>query len=352
MCTGNDNDEILASTSNQRQCISSIRGSFHQGDRKFKWSGKQCVAISLAAMAMHSTHSVFSWESKDLDKIVNTGDGLYTSLRQSGSISDPTGENLLCVSDLPEEYRFGRNAFKFKYGNFVSGYVDVVDEEFIRSGACVTLADGLQTMFAKYDTCFFTLNGNTCAIIKQNDQFAVVDSHARSSAGMVDGNGFSVVVYYNSLSCVLKHIENLAACIGGNHKIFEISGVCVLLKSQKTSENINDETQKKSGVVKKRKRHCTNVSLEVEKENEVIKKEKQSIEESTEILKTTAKTDGNSDVLFLGNGNNRIFNFNPLCTEIQKKISSKLNIEFNGANVLFPAKSRTLGHPCKTVNIV
>lgn len=141
------------------------------------------------------------------------------------------------------------NAFRFEYGDFVSGYVDVVDGEFIRSGACMTLVEALQTMFAKYDSCFLTLNGSTCAIIKQNYQFAVVDSHACSSAGMVDGDGFSVVVYYNSLRCVLRHIENLAACIGGNPKIFEISGISFPFKCQKTSDsyskNINDKTQKK-----------------------------------------------------------------------------------------------------------
>ncbi len=356
VCTANDSEEISVSTSNQRESISSIRGSFHQGDLKFKWPGKQCVAVSLAAMAMHSVHSVFSWESKDLDNVVNTGDSLYCSLRQSGLITDSTGKNLLCIPDLPKEYVLSKNTFKFEYADFVSGYVDVVDGDFIRSGACVTLVDGLQTLFAKYDTCFFTLNGNTCAIIKQNGQFAVVDSHARSSAGMIDGNGFSVVVYYDSLSCVLRHINNLAGCIGGKLKIFEINGVRVLLKCRKTSgshlENINDETQTKSCVGKKRRRQCTNLSAEEEKESLVIKKKKQYLEESTEILETISKIDTNSDVLCLGNESNIIFNFSPLCTEVKQKLSSKLHIEFNSENVLFPINSRTMGSPCKTVSIV
>ncbi|XP_073688496.1 uncharacterized protein [Garra rufa] len=218
VCTAYDSVEISASSSNERDSIRSISGSFHQGDRKFKWPGKQCVAISLAAIATHSVHSVFSWESKDLDNVLNAGDSLYRNLRQSGSIADPTKKNLLCIPDLPKEYVFSTNDFKFEYGDFVSGYVGSIDEEFIRSGACVTLVDGLQGMFAKYDTCFFTLNGSTCAIIKHNGQYAVIDSHARNSAGMVDGNGFSVVVYYNSLSYVLGHIENLAACMGGNRQ--------------------------------------------------------------------------------------------------------------------------------------
>uniref|UniRef100_A0A9J8ADG0 ATP-dependent DNA helicase n=1 Tax=Cyprinus carpio carpio TaxID=630221 RepID=A0A9J8ADG0_CYPCA len=356
VCTANETEEISASTLKLRESISSIRGSFHQGDRKFKWPGKQCVAISLAAIAMHSVHSVFSWESKDLDNVVNTGDSLYSSLRQSGSISDPTGKNLLSIQDLPKEYVLGTNAFKFAYADFVSGHVDVVDGDFIRSGACVTLADGLQTMFEKYDTCFFTLNGSTCAIIKENGKFAVVDSHARSSAGMVDGNGFSVVVYYNSLSCVLKHIENLSACTRRKLKIFEISGVCVLLKSQEKSgshtENINDESEKTTCRGKKRIHDCINVSVEEEKEIVVTKKPRQFLKESTEILETISKNDANSDVVCLGNETNRIFNFSPLCTEVKHKLSTKLNIEFNSKNLVFPTNSRKMGHPCKTDCIV
>lgn len=48
---------------------------------------------------------------------------------------DPTKEKLLCIQDLPQQYTFNSNAFKFEYGDFVSGFVDVVDGEFILSGA-------------------------------------------------------------------------------------------------------------------------------------------------------------------------------------------------------------------------
>ncbi|XP_052430121.1 uncharacterized protein LOC127971265 [Carassius gibelio] len=296
-CTANETEEMSASTLNQREGVS-IRGSFHQGDRKFKWPGKQCVAISLAAIAMHSVLSVFSWQSKDLDNAVNTGDSLYSSLRQSGLISDPTKKKLLCIQDLPKEYVFGTTAFKFEYADFVSGHVDVVDGDFIRSGACVTLADGLQTMFEKYDTCFFTLNGSTIAIIKENSRFAVVDSHARNSAGMVDGNGFSVVVYYNSLNCVLKHIENLSAFTRRNLKIFEISGVCVLLKSQDKSdshtESINDESEKITCKGKKRMHDCINVNVEEEKEILVTKPKRFKIQ--SEPFNNKSKADVSNSV--------------------------------------------------------
>ncbi|XP_026111874.1 uncharacterized protein LOC113089631 [Carassius auratus] len=131
-CPAKKIDESTVFPSNERK---SVRGSFHQGDFKFKWAGRQCVAVSLAAMAMHNVQSVFSWETCDLDNVVNLGDSLYSDLHQSGSITDPTDDKLLCIPDLPQEYVFKTNAFKFEYGRCVSGCVDVVDGEFLRSGA-------------------------------------------------------------------------------------------------------------------------------------------------------------------------------------------------------------------------
>ena len=41
--------------------VSSIRGTFHQGDARFLYGGLQCMAVSLVALAKHSINSVFSW---------------------------------------------------------------------------------------------------------------------------------------------------------------------------------------------------------------------------------------------------------------------------------------------------
>ncbi|XP_026111872.1 uncharacterized protein LOC113089629 [Carassius auratus] len=50
-CPAKKIDESTVFPSNERK---SVRGSFHQGDFKFKWAGRQCVAVSLAAIAMHN----------------------------------------------------------------------------------------------------------------------------------------------------------------------------------------------------------------------------------------------------------------------------------------------------------
>ncbi|XP_057683515.1 uncharacterized protein LOC130910330 [Corythoichthys intestinalis] len=204
----------------------SVRGSFHQGDARFEFRGVQCMAISLVAVAKHTTHSVFSWQSADLDRVVTLGDELYSSLRKNNKISG--GSELLCVPDLPKQQVIDGESFDFEYGDFVTGDVNVVSGDLVVAGVLTPLKDGLAQICGKYDTCFLTLNCNTCAIIKENGMYAVVDSHSRNTNGMVDVNGFSVVVVYWCLDLVFDHFFKLANMMNLTQNFFEIAGVRVI----------------------------------------------------------------------------------------------------------------------------
>lgn len=215
----------------------SIRGSFHQGNDQFKYGGLQCMAIALVSVAKHTVDSVFSWQKKDLDRVVVLGDEVYTALRDSNRISHLS--NLLCVPDLPKQSVIDGDHFLFEYGEFVCGDVNVVEGELIESGVYSSLSVGLENIFAQYDTCLLTLCGSTCAIISQNGQYALVDSHARSAHGMVDGNGRSVVVYFSSLKDLFKHIYDLARGLTEKQKPFEIAGHCYNCETQATANNFS-----------------------------------------------------------------------------------------------------------------
>ncbi|KAI4797043.1 hypothetical protein KUCAC02_026589 [Chaenocephalus aceratus] len=175
--------------------------------------------------AKHTVHSVFTWQTDNLDKVVVLGDDLYTSLRDQQGISG--GYKLLSVPDLPKEAIIDGQTFLFQYSDFVSGDVDVVEGDLIDDGVHTTLKCGLERMCTKYDTCFLTMNGGTCAIIGQGGHYAVVDSHARSASGMRDGEGRSVVLYFRGLEHVFEYIWTFAAFLKKSQKQFEIAGVRV-----------------------------------------------------------------------------------------------------------------------------
>ncbi|CAJ1074299.1 uncharacterized protein LOC121902129 isoform X1, partial [Xyrichtys novacula] len=159
----------------------SVMGSFHQGSDLFSNPGQQCMAIGLASVAKHSVKSVFSWSVADLDTVLLCGDQLYTYLRDNDKISG--GTDFLCIPDLPASHTIDGMEFDFEYGDYMSGLINQTDGSPIAPGL-TTLLHSLQILFAKYDTCFLTLHCSTCVVIRENNMFAVVDSHARNALGL------------------------------------------------------------------------------------------------------------------------------------------------------------------------
>ncbi|XP_072290615.1 uncharacterized protein [Eucyclogobius newberryi] len=201
-----------------------VRGSFNQNDRRFLYAGLQCMAISLVALAKHTVSSVFSWEQRHLDRVLKLGDELYKKRRLGGFT-----KGLLLVSELPTEWVVDGRCFRFAFSDSLAGDVNVEKSDMIDMGLCVTLDCGLEQVFALYDTCLFTLGGTTCAVIKQNVRYAVVDSHSRGADGLVHYDGKSVVVYFKSIDAVSSHFSALAGGYEDVSKPFEITGVNVVV---------------------------------------------------------------------------------------------------------------------------
>ncbi|KAI4790704.1 hypothetical protein KUCAC02_034463 [Chaenocephalus aceratus] len=136
------NLETARVTSDEAGDMGCIRGTFSQGDQRFKYAGLQCMAVSLVGVAKHTVHSVFTRRSDHLNKVVVLGDDLYTSLRDQQGISG--GYKLLSVPDLPKEAIIDAQTFLFQYSDFVSG--DVVEGDLIDEGVHTTLKCGLERM--------------------------------------------------------------------------------------------------------------------------------------------------------------------------------------------------------------
>ncbi|XP_061923815.1 uncharacterized protein LOC133663392 isoform X1 [Entelurus aequoreus] len=199
-----------------------VRGSFHQGDGRFSYGGKQCMAIALTSIAKHVVKSVFSWETQDLDRILYLGDELYSSLRNLGIFNHPS--QFLSVPDLPSNVDIDEQLFSFHFSQHpASGAVGVEQE----SGPFVSLRHGLEGVFRQYSMCLLTLLAYTSAIICEDGQFAVVDSHSRSSCGLLDHNGTSVILHFSCLDDLHHYICCLADALCSGLKPFELCGVRV-----------------------------------------------------------------------------------------------------------------------------
>ncbi|XP_078019479.1 uncharacterized protein LOC144459401 [Epinephelus lanceolatus] len=202
-----------------------VRGTFHQGDERFVYRGRQCMAIALASLAKHTLLSVFSWDRFDVDRALVVGDELYTSLLDLNIFSHES--NLLSVADLPKQFEVGEQLFSFSHGDTVLGEVGVTEGEHIDSGVFISLRNGLERIFSQYSTCIMTLCGSSSVIICDDGRFAVVDSHSRCDIGLVHSDGKSVVLQFDCLDDLYGYICCLADSLSSRQKLFELSGVCV-----------------------------------------------------------------------------------------------------------------------------
>ncbi|XP_023202486.1 uncharacterized protein LOC111611089 [Xiphophorus maculatus] len=313
--------------------VASLSGSFHQGDVKFKYAGVQCTAISAVALTKHTLDSVFSWNADILDDVVVLGDQLYTFLRDNNLISG--GSQLLSVPDLPKKMHVDGQSFEYAYGDYVAGAIDTLDPDLLESGVHTSLWDGLSKMCAKYETNFITISGSTCALISSNGRYAVVDSHARNTDGMVHATGKSVVLYFNTLDDVFVYIERFSGQLNVTPKLFEISGVDIVQtgSSKIASEHVAAVPGSSSGVFD---HTFTGVDMQ----------DDSCGEHSSQL----DMSDMDDDVVVTG-VQSKVLYFNPVSEEIARSLCGKLNVEYQRANSVSCVVGE-LGVPCLTEKIV
>jgi len=276
---------------------------------------------------------VFSWQSQTLDQVVVAGDKLYTYLLDTNCIR--SANMMPSVPELPKQWHIDGHKFAFKYDEGVFGSVNVVEGEYIEACVCVSLSNGLKKAFSTYDTCLFTMNSTSCAIIAQGGQYAVVDPHAHSADGKVDGTGKSVAVYFSCLDHVYSHICRLAADCAD--KGFEICGVSATIKKFPDSEvilSVGSTPTVQSVCTGGEKRRCEFI------EASKAKKQKTSDVEEVE-----------SDDVFIADVSMKMLQFNPLTKDVRDTLCQQLNME--AEIVCVPGGDvGVLGVPCKKEKIV
>ena len=183
------------------------------------------MPIGLVSVAKHAVNSMFSWTRQELHSALVSGDELYSSLRDLHIFSHPT--NLLSVPDLPQQLVLDEQLFRFSFGDTLWGEVGFTQGEHIDTGVFIALRDGLERIFRRYHTCLLTMCGNTTAIMCDNGQFAVVDSHSRGANGLLHPDGTSVVLQFVCLDDLHHYIYRLADRLSSGEKPFELFGIGV-----------------------------------------------------------------------------------------------------------------------------
>ncbi|XP_078320119.1 uncharacterized protein LOC111115941 [Crassostrea virginica] len=193
------------------QVCKSVQGSFHQADMLFENNaGTQCVANCLAALSYNKLKNAKSWTSMDLNRILVTGDELYTFLQRSSSIND----RYLLVEELPEHFECFGSLFQFRANEPVASVINAQDGVDYAGFNALPLDAALQISLSDTDGCFVCFGGNSMLIGKTENAFYTFDSHSRNSDGMCSVSGKSTRILLPNIDEVFSHLGRLAHSMG------------------------------------------------------------------------------------------------------------------------------------------
>ncbi|XP_062621669.1 uncharacterized protein LOC134283235, partial [Saccostrea cucullata] len=274
----------------------SVQGSFHQAHPMFEENaGTQCVANCLAGLAYHKLKNAKSWTTMDMDRVLMTGDELYTYLQRSST----TNHRYLLVEELPQFFECFNRSYQF---HTIQTYASVImenDEINYAEFNALPLDEALQVALSDTDGCFVCFGGNTMFIGVTESGFFAFDSHSRRSDGMLSVTGRSTRVLFQHVNEVYSHLQGLAFSMGYTRNV-----ECNLTSvSCKMSNIANDMSEVEENIDGKS-------------------------EGSKLFGDTTHETgDADDDVFFIGHEQFQ-FSFIPLSTNLKKHLCENLNIPF------------------------
>ncbi|XP_062610660.1 uncharacterized protein LOC134272446 [Saccostrea cucullata] len=214
LCTGELGVDYACGSKDEPVTLNKVcvQGSFHQGDFMFgENAGTQCVANSLAALAYHKVKNSNQWQTSDMNKVLATGDELYTYLQRSSTIVS----RYLLVNELPQFFECFNTTFEFKACESLCSLINLSDvEPNYDEFNAYSLTDALQIGLGETSGCFVCFKGNTFLVGKTEYGFFTFDPHSRSQSGCMSVSGRSTRILYKSVDDIYNHLLSLAISMG------------------------------------------------------------------------------------------------------------------------------------------
>ena len=197
-----------ANTRTQQYNIVYLHGTFHQGDELFSdhSRGRQCVANSIASIALSKICTIRRWTTENLDQILKHGDRFYQTLRPVEYFNQhPADSGLLEIEDIPTECDLFRRHFTISEDGCEDCLINYTD-----------ISESLHKICQRTEKCDgIVFMGNqsgayASSFMYRNGKVYTFDPHSISPiTGMPCANGTSVLLSFDSVS---KFAEYLVLC--------------------------------------------------------------------------------------------------------------------------------------------
>ena len=208
-------------------------GDFCQGSMSSKYGGLQCTMIALFALALSYMLPCNEWNATTMNEALTHGNTLYTAYIDNYMNGIPqylAHDQLEILHDLDI---MGALVEPTIHSNLFYGAVGVNPEA---DSLAASLTDALDTSFQLSSHALVTFNDLSIALVTNNGQYFLFDSHARNALGQTCEFGTSVLLYFESFNDLIAHLLEMY-----NSCMFNISPVQFTSQCAGTTEinNIN-----------------------------------------------------------------------------------------------------------------
>ncbi|GFO33776.1 ATP-dependent DNA helicase [Plakobranchus ocellatus] len=191
--------------------------TLHQGALVFTKRGRQCISKSVAALVYHLNKSISTWETHDLDHILDQGDNLHSIL--FGHLN----EDYPLVNSLPKQLTVCDYQVDLQMTNSFTGLLEAMNDD--------PPYFSIETAVLNVNNFAILILGSctpeiSSAIVK----IYIFDPHSRDSAGMGSPDGTTVRTSYVSVAEVKQYLLSLATSLELSSCPFELTLVDLQVK--------------------------------------------------------------------------------------------------------------------------
>ena len=216
------------------QQMSTLTQPSFSSDSQSEWErgGTQCTVIALASLLFAVSVMPSNWLPGSVDSVLLEGDALYRYIIDAYHYGNHS--QVLGAEDLPTQV----NAFGFEFDlQFNPTYFGVIGSLGNLEFNFVSFQDALHMSIQLSPYSILTINGQTIALLSENNHFYVFDSHARNQYGHTDPNGFAVLLNF----LTADHLENYLRETYHNQR-FNLTSIGIV-----KSENVKNVSVNKVG---------------------------------------------------------------------------------------------------------
>ena len=224
--------------------LHTVRGTFHQGDRRFAESmGKQCVPNSIMAIIYTNILPLNQWKTEHLDSILIAGDTLYKYI--------DTQHDYLLINDIPNTIEAFGKQYQIEKTMEIFGVLSNTSSESIGQ----TLEQAIMSMINtdKITNAVMCIGssesvhsaGYACGLMIGATNCYIFDPHSRDMYGTPADPGTSVLIHFTSPEQCCAHLYMLGYTLYGSQFEINIINVTHLIYSKDTSTSIKGGFTKK-----------------------------------------------------------------------------------------------------------